>query len=118
MSTVNLAMNLNEHYSDYKLQKTSSDHFDGSSDKFVADHEMDVVFYVQKPADVTIFCLQSVDADCSPKIWQILDTAAEIGGIFGPLPLKAGEEVFPTSQSGSAGTKTIIARVYRDGRKS
>lgn len=117
MAIVNISMRKSENYSDWgPIKVESTTDFNGTQG-VEADHDMEVIFYVEKVEGALIYAKQGVHADCSPKIWSVPSTAGKNSGIFGPFPIFSGERVLFYSENGVDGVKAVVPRVYIDKRR-
>lgn len=98
-------------------EKLTINHFDGDQ-KFQCPHNADVAFYITKPADVEIWCVQESLAtpNNQPELWRVTAASNTGNAIRGTLPLRGGEKYALRSSGGSSGTKNVFVRILKDTR--
>lgn len=99
-------------------EKLTTTHFDGDQ-KFSCPHAAGVVFFVTKPDDVEMYCVQESTATANnyPELWRITAASEVTSAIIGPFPFRKDEKYALNSRGGTPGTKNVFIRIVEDIRK-
>jgi len=101
----------NEKFSSFDPQEvTGATDFDGTQG-FQAEQQCLVMFYIEKPTTTALWITQTVHANNSPKVVDMLAVEADPNGVFGPIPAEPGEQFKIYSSGAVSGVKNVLPRV-------